>query len=161
MTTVEVGQTLVDFYQDRLALRLRHEAGACLVSSYEFNNAYQYVIAREDVHLTWLLNALDGFGRSAPDVERPALPESGRDREASIIADDAQSAGAFVERWRPRVDGLGHARHRKMLSIILGETLEHKRVFDQAAAGRTDLLGRRPAGAGTGGGVRSNRSAVG
>jgi hypothetical protein len=30
-----------------------------------------------------------------------------------------------------------------MLRVILGETLEQKRFFDQALAGRTDLLGRR------------------
>jgi hypothetical protein len=35
------------------------------------------------------------------------------------------------------------ARHRGMLRIILGETLEQKRFFEQALAGRTDLLGRR------------------
>ena len=40
-----------------------------------------------------------------------------------------------------------------MLNVILGETLEHKRFFDQALAGRADLLGRRADGAGTGGGV--------
>jgi hypothetical protein len=31
-----------------------------------------------------------------------------------------------------------------MLRVILGETLEQKRFFDQAAAGNLDLLGRRP-----------------
>ena len=30
-----------------------------------------------------------------------------------------------------------------MLRVILGETLEHKRFFEQALAGRTDLLGKR------------------
>ena len=30
-----------------------------------------------------------------------------------------------------------------MLDVILGETLEQKRSFDQALAGQTDLLGRR------------------
>ena len=28
-----------------------------------------------------------------------------------------------------------------MLKVILGEMLEHKRLFDQAAAGNTDLIG--------------------
>ena len=40
-----------------------------------------------------------------------------------------------------------------MLQVILGETLEHKRFFDQILAGREDLLGRRMDGAGTGNGV--------
>ena len=36
-----------------------------------------------------------------------------------------------------------NARHAKMLAVILGEVLEQKRFFEQALAGRTDLLGRR------------------
>ncbi len=44
---------------------------------------------------------------------------------------------------RPRVDEMTNARHAKMLRVILGETLEQKRFFEQALAGRTDLLGRR------------------
>ena len=39
-------------------------------------------------------------------------------------------------------------RERGMLEVILGETLEHKRFFEQARAGRTDLLGRRTASVG-------------
>ena len=50
---------------------------------------------------------------------------------------------AFVDRWRPRVDGMSNARHAKMLQVILGEALEQKRFFEQALAGRTDLLGKR------------------
>ena len=50
-----------------------------------------------------------------------------------------------------------NARHRSLLRVILGETLEHKRFFEQALAGRTDLLGRRADGAGTGGGVLPTR----
>ena len=64
---------------------------------------------------------------------------------------------AFVDRWRPRVDTVTHVRHRNMLRVILGETLEHRRFFDQALAGRSDLLGRRADGAGTGGGVLPRR----
>jgi len=30
-----------------------------------------------------------------------------------------------------------------MLDVILGEVLEQRRFFEQALAGRTDLLGRR------------------
>jgi hypothetical protein len=70
-----------------------------------------------------------------------------------VMAQDRDAAQAFVDKWRPRVAALSHARHRIMLNVILGETLEHKRFFEQAAAGRTDLLGSRPEGQGTGGGV--------
>jgi hypothetical protein len=38
---------------------------------------------------------------------------------------------------------MNNARHAKMLRVILGETLEQKRFFEQALAGRQDLLGRR------------------
>jgi hypothetical protein len=38
---------------------------------------------------------------------------------------------------------MSNARHAKMLRVVLGEVLEQKRFFEQAAAGRVDLLGRR------------------
>ena len=60
-----------------------------------------------------------------------------------MIDEDARGAQAFVDRWRPRVEAMTNARHRGMLRVILGETLEQKRFFEQALAGRTDLLGRR------------------
>jgi hypothetical protein len=47
-----------------------------------------------------------------------------------------------------------------MLGIILGETLEQKRFFDQIVAGRSDVLGRRangPGSPGTGDGVMAVR----
>ena len=34
-----------------------------------------------------------------------------------------------------------NARHKGMLGVILGEMLEHARLFEQAAAGRTDIMG--------------------
>ena len=48
-----------------------------------------------------------------------------------------------MDRWRPRVETMDDARYRGMLRVIIGETLEQKRFFEQALAGRTDLLGRR------------------
>jgi hypothetical protein len=59
----------------------------------------------------------------------------------SLAADDARANAAFVEKWRPKVADVTHARHRGMLGVMLGEMLEHKRLFEQAAAGRTDLIG--------------------
>ena len=52
---------------------------------------------------------------------------------------------------------MSHARDRKMLELVLGEVAEHQRFFSQAADGSADLLGRRPDGAGTGGGVLPRR----
>ena len=59
--------------------------------------------------------------------------------------------------WRDRVEHMDHARLRTLLRVVLGETLEQKRFFDQALAGRTDLLGRRADGAGTKGDVLPTR----
>jgi hypothetical protein len=63
----------------------------------------------------------------------------------AIVDEDGRDAQAFVDRWRPRVESMANARHRGMLRVILGETLEQKRFFEQARAGRHDLLGRRAA----------------
>ena len=41
---------------------------------------------------------------------------------------------------------MGHARHRKMLQVILGEMQEHRRLFEQAAEGRIDIIGTPLAG---------------
>ena len=146
---------LQDFYRDKLALRQHHEAAAKRVSSYVPNNAYQYVISREDVQLTWLRSAIEELRGSVPDGA--SVSESDHASERAIFEDDVQRAGAFVNHWRGPVEAMTNARQRMMLRVILGETLEHKRFFEQAIAGRPDLLGRSPEAAGTGGGVLSSR----
>jgi hypothetical protein len=151
----DLQQILTEFAADRVALIERHEASARAVSHYDFNNTYQYVINREETHLSWLQNALAEYGAVLPSaganaLPAPKAPKVGKNAEAaafrSILEDDAKSLGAFVETWRPRVDHLTHARHRSMLNVILGESMEHKRFFEQAAAGFEDLLGRRTGG---------------
>ncbi len=147
---------LQECYRDRLALLHRHVEGARRIGDYEFNNTYQYVIAREEIHLQWLRAAVVDLGGEAPtEVTPPPVPSSGSGAaaERAIIEDDGRQAGAFVEKWKARLAGVSNARHRKMLEVILGETLEHKRFFEQAVAGRDDLLGRRMPGASTGDGV--------
>jgi hypothetical protein len=147
----ELRTLLTEFAADRLALLQRHEAAARLVSHYDFNNTYQYVISREETHITWMQTALAELGltlpAASPVLPAPDSPKAGRNAEASafrrILEEDAQSLGAFVDRWRPRVEPATHARHRIMLNVVLGESLEHKRLFDQAAGGFEDVLGRR------------------
>ena len=136
---------LVEFYRDKLATMLRHEAGARLVGQYDANNTYQYIINREDVQLSWVASAIAELGGAVPDLptEERTSTGSAAERARGIIEEDARDAQAFVDRWRPRVEAMINARHRGMLRVILGETLEQKRFFDQALAGRTDLLGRR------------------
>jgi hypothetical protein len=145
---------LAEFHREKLTLRQRHAAVARHVSNYSFNNTYQYVIAREDVHLAWLEAAIADGGTPA-QVSEPVLPSPGKkpDSFLPLVQEDARAAEEFVTRWRARVGDVTHARNRSMLQVILGETLEHKRFFDQILAGRDDLLGRRMDGAGTGNGV--------
>ena len=139
-------QLLQEFHRDKLAMLLRHQAGARAVAQYDANNTYQYIINREDTHLSWLTAAISTLGNppdasSMTEPERPA--DKGRDGWRNLAVEDARDSQAFVDRWRPRVEAMTNARHRGMLRVILGETLEQKRFFDQAAAGNSELLGRR------------------
>jgi hypothetical protein len=136
---------------ERLSILERHEAGARVVGHYDFNNTYQYVVSREETHLQWLQSALAELASQLPGssstIPVPAVQKKGRTQDAGayrgILEDDAKTLRAFVERWRPKVDALTHARHRTMLGVILGESLEHARLFEQAASGFEDVLGRR------------------
>jgi hypothetical protein len=58
-----------------------------------------------------------------------------------LSATDARDNQSFVDKWRDRVEQVTHARHKGMLRVVLGEMLEHKRLFEQAAEGRTDIIG--------------------
>jgi hypothetical protein len=146
---------LREFRRDKLATRQRHVAVARHVPDYDFNNTYQYIIAREDVQLNWLSDAITDMGGALEDLPEPAIQTSGKgaDVQSRLIGEDGHAAQSFVDKWRPRMEAMPNARHRSLLRVILGETLEHKRFFEQALAGRSDLLGRRADGAGTGGGV--------
>jgi hypothetical protein len=146
----ELRQLLTDFTAERLAILQRHEASARVVSHYDFNNTYQYVIAREETHVAWTQNALAEFGVALPApaaaLPVPDAPKGKKLQPAAfrpILEDDARTLRAFVDRWRSRVDAMTHARHRTMLNVVLGESLEHVRLFEQGAAGDEDLLGRR------------------
>ena len=152
-------EVLREFHRDKLALRQRHVAAARHVKDYELNNTYQYVIAREDVQVRWLVDAITDMAGRADDVPEPEITPQGKGTQArnAILAADRDGARQFVDKWAPRIDALPNARHRSMLRVILGETLEHLRFFEQALAGRTDLLGRRADGAGTVGEVLPTR----
>ena len=140
---------LQEFFRETAELHRRHQASAERVPDYDGNNAYQYVLAREDAHLAWIRRAIESAGGAPEDVPGAAAGGS--------PDDDAATAGQFLSRWQARVSGLSHARDRKMLELVLGEVAEHQRFFAQAAGGSAELLGRRPGGAGTGGGVLPRR----
>lgn len=161
----ELREFLTGFAAERLALYERHVAGAAVVGHYDFNNAYQYVIAREETHLRWLADALAECGADLPPAAAaipvpPVGRVKGRAEPAAyhaVLEDDAAHLEAFAERWQPRVATLTHARHRTMLQVVLGESREHARLFAQAAAGAEDVLGRRTGGVERQGAVLSTR----
>jgi hypothetical protein len=156
---VDVLVLLQQLYGEKLALYRRHEAGARQVSGYAFNNTYQYILNREDAHLCWLRSAIEGLGAQPGELTAPLpLPAgSGVAAAQAIIEDDARTAREFADRWESRVAGVTQARHRKLLDLMLGEAREQQRFFEMARSGQDDLLGRRPHGAGTGGGVMATR----
>jgi hypothetical protein len=143
----ELVALLQEFYRDKLAVLLAHDAGSPLIPQYDINNAYQYILNRDETHLSWLSQAIVELGgRVEEDAGGPPVRKvAGKRKDAfrAILEEDARDAQAFVDRWRPRVGAMANARHRRMLDVILGETLEQKRSFEQALAGQTDLLGRR------------------
>jgi len=136
---------LQEFYCDKLAMLLRHEAGARSVGQNDVNNAYQYIINRDETHLSWVGKAIAELGGAVADEGPNTDRGTGKagDAPATVIREDARDAETFVKKWRPRVAAMANARHAKMLDVILGEVLEQRRFFEQALAGRTDLLGRR------------------
>jgi uncharacterized protein (DUF1501 family) len=160
----ELQAFLSEFAADRIALLQRHEAGARAVSHYDFNNTYQYVINREETHLGWLQAALGELNAPLPAASSSlAVPATASTKKSDpaifrgVLDDDAAQLGAFVRKWRERVHTLTHARHRTMLNVVLGESLEHQRLFEQAAQGFEDVLGRRTAPGPRIGGVLATR----
>ena len=136
---------LQEFYREKLTALLRHQESARHVAQYDFNNAYQYIVNREETQLSWIATAISGLDGTVHEVADSgrSVNGSGPDAARQVIEEDARDAQAFVDRWRPRVDAMANARHATMLRVILGEVLEGKRFFEQALAGRTDLLGKR------------------
>ena len=93
---------LQDAYRDRLALLNRHVDGATRMADYEFNNTYQYVIGREEIHVQWLRDALIDLGADVPtNPPTLAAPEGkGVAGERAILEDDLRLGRAFVDKWR-------------------------------------------------------------
>ena len=109
-------------------------------------------------------SAIGELGATLPQstlpLTTPEAPKGKKENVAAyrdILAADAKFLGAFVARWRERVALVTHARHRTMLNVVLGESLEHQRLFDQAAAGSEDVIGRRTGGVARVGAVLPDR----
>lgn len=137
---------LQEFYKDKLTALLAHIAGARLISQYDANNTYQYIINREETQLQWIGQAIASLGGEVSLFNtEPDRSGAGKSKDAAqqIIGEDLRNAQAFVDRWTPRVEAMTNERQRNMLKVVLGETLEQKRFFEQAAAGDKELLGLR------------------
>jgi hypothetical protein len=144
VTVTELQQFIREFYLERLTLLMRHESAARFISDYDVNNGYQYVISREETQVSWLLHALLDLGAPTPPTPpQPDIRPSGKGDDAwrELATADGRANRQFVERWRDRVEAVSNARHKGMLRVILGEMLEHERLFEQAGAGRTDIIG--------------------
>ena len=154
---------LREFYRDKLTEMLRYDRWRALCrTAWTANNTYQHVINREETQLSWVGHAILDLGGSVEaNGSEPERKVAGKGAVAmnTVLDEDIHSAQQFLERWRPLVDAMSdvHARQRNMLSVILNETVEQKRFFEQARAGRTDLLGRRTEGVGKPGEVMATR----
>jgi hypothetical protein len=155
----ELLRLLEELFREKAALRDRHIGAARAVGQYDFNNAYQYVIAREDQHLAWIGDAIREMGGTVNDSPAPPDLAAAKtlDLQRSLMSDDARGLDDFVTRWRERAAPVNNARQKLMIDLIFGEMLEQARVFHQAGAGRLDLLGRRTGGERTEGRVLPTR----
>ena len=82
MSEANLPDLIRDFYLERVSLLMRHEDVATTIPDYDINNAYQYIVAREQTHLMWLLHALLDLG--AP--ERALGRGSGEDNVFHLAA---------------------------------------------------------------------------
>jgi hypothetical protein len=155
----DLAALLQECYRERLAMFERHKAVATHVTDYDVNNAYQYIVNREETHLRWLSDAIAELGAPLPEGSATGAIAKERSAKAgrTLAAEDARAGQAFLDTWRPRVEGLSHARNRTMLRLMLGEVQEQTRTFEQASAGVDDLLGRKDLGSGKRGEVGAAR----
>jgi hypothetical protein len=147
VTPAELLAFLQDFFRETLDLFHARQTIARSVAAYDANNGYQQVLGRQEVHLQWLADAIAALGGTPSDPGAPGdAATPARDGATAQIDADVRSQRSFIDRWAPRVAEVTHARNRKMLDLIVGEMKEHLRVLQQAAEGRTDLLGRHSDG---------------
>ena len=117
VTPPALGALLKEFHRDKLTMRERHVAVARYVSDYAFNNTYQYSSSRakrcRSVGCETPSSTLAAVNRPRTCAE-PVIQLSGKGLAAGrpLIAQDRDGAQAFVDKWRPRVAALSHARHR-------------------------------------------------
>ena len=147
MTPAELLTLLQDFSRELLDLVQTRQTASRSVKGYDANNAYQQVLGRQDVHLRWLSDAIADLGGTLPVSASPeGVGRSSDQPQRSLIESDAARQRALIDSWTPRVGTITNARNRKMLELVLGEMKEHLRALQQAAEGRSDVLGRHADG---------------
>ena len=145
MNPADLLALLNDFHRETLELFAERQTIARSVAAYDANNGYQQVIGRQEVHLRWLADAIAALaGTAAESSEQGEKPPTPNVR--ALIERDAAGQKAFIDRWTPAVARITNARHRKMLTLILGEMREHLHVLQLAAESRSDVLGRHSDG---------------
>jgi DnaK suppressor protein len=154
VTSAEMRELLREFHRDKHVMRHTHASAARFVTDYDFNNTYQYILAREDMHLRWLVDAVTDLGGDVDESPVPDLqvPGKGREAQEAVIAADrdgrtavSSTRGCLASR-ACRMPGT-----RRCSASFWARPLEHRRFFDLALAGRSDLLGRKGRGRGHGG----------
>ena len=92
MTNAELADRLSVFLREGTALLQRHEEVAKQVTDYDVNNTYQYIVAREETHQSWLHHALLDLGAQIPaEPSRPTLAVGKGDAWKTLAAEDAQN----------------------------------------------------------------------
>jgi hypothetical protein len=105
----ELLETLREFHRDKLTLRQRHWAVARHVTHYDFNNTYQYLINREDVHLQWLEAAIAELGGAPHEVGEPDLGAPNKKTGFT----------AFVETVLPSGDTMHQGKLQDMVMLVV------------------------------------------
>ena len=99
-------ELLREFHRDKLGLRQRHVAAARHVRDYQINNAYQYVIAREDAQVGWLHDAVTDMGGRPDDVPEPEIKAPGKAPRGK----SPFSPSTAISRGRPSKSGVRESR---------------------------------------------------
>src|SRR5207237_7151623 len=82
---------LQEFYRDKLAMLLSHQAGARFVGQYDQNNTYQYIINREETQLSWVAKAIsDPRGAAAAAQQAPGRDGKGSEAAHTVFEEDVR-----------------------------------------------------------------------
>jgi hypothetical protein len=82
VTSGEMRELLRELHRTKHVMRHSHASAARYVTDYDFNNTYQYIIAREDMHLRWLVDAIVDLGGTPDESPVPDVQPSGKGDEA-------------------------------------------------------------------------------